>query len=711
MDALDLALKAHAGKATTTIADPLDAALMEHAASEAKEPAKSMKPLARAEAPSLGRTFLNALPKGAANFGDMAGNTLVNLANLGIAGYGVGKRVLTGSADLPDLIPSDALGGYSKIGHALGLINDAYEPTTGAGRAADFVGQVMGGGGLNPQAIGRALLRGNVAPAVRGVVASGASGLGAAAGSELTRDVNTGSESVDNLVKALATFGGGMAPGGFVASRGTAGERVSAATHGVSPQQWAAAEARARQAAGAGAPITGYEALQAETGLNPKMQTQQRIAEQSDAAGGGLTQLMQNRPGANQALFDRAANAVSPANPLPDTLAGGLQSAAQAAIDAARAQGNARAAPFYARSSNDPNVLIPPHEWNAIASDPAVAWALQQTRNNPLLGVQGAQPGSVQWLDAAKKFLDSRGAALEQSGDRYPASQASGAATRITGAVDPVVPDYARARTIVADNMRNVVEPMEQSQVGKLARSDQFPQQAETLLPNKPMDVTPQVVQRTAATLNAQDPNIVRQFVAQFLRGQFNEANQQNMAGPNVFGGSKFAAQVAGNPAQEQNLVAALTSAGASPDQMLTALQIFRAQGMKPAVNSATTANAAEGAALGGVGGFMKNPISNTIGLVDQWRNGGAASDLAAALSSGGNSVGDLASLSYANGAYNPFKQQMLANLLVANQQKKPDAYAEYIKAFDAAPDDQTRRALGEAYAKLLGLPTPPAGP
>lgn len=698
MDALDAALASYAASAPP-VDDPLDVALAAHASStpETKTPPVGEK------VPSNWSVLGNGIAKGAAGFADAIPNALVNVANLGIAGYGTAKGML-GGKDLPDLIPSDSLSGYSKIGHALGLIDDSKDPTNGAQRVIDTTGQFLGGG-VNPRNVMR-LGDGAVTPLAQNLAGLLASGGAAGGASELVRNAHTGSDTIDNLLKAVVPLAAGTGAGGFVASRGTAGDRVGAATEGVTPQQWALARALQDQAQGAGSPITGYEALQAHTGLNPKMQTQQRIAEQSDASNpSGLTAMMQNRPGANAQVFNTAADAIAPHDPLPDTIAGRMQTAATGAITDARQQGNAAAAPFYARTSNDPSVRIPASDWNSLTADPAVAWALQQVQRDPLLGVQNATAGSAQWLDAAKKFLDSRSNALGQSGDRFPAGQASGAATRITGAMDPVLPDYARARGIVAANMQNNVVPMEQSQVGKLSRSDQFPTQAETLLPNKPMDVTPQVVERTANTLNTQDPDIMRQFVGQFLRGQYNEASQQNVAGPNTFGGAKFAAQVAGNPEQEANLMQALRSSGTNSDQMQQAIQIFRAQGMKPGVNSATTTNAAEGNALGGggVGGFVRNPISNTLGLIDSWRNGGAAADLARALGAP-DSVGSLQDLARANGSYSPSRQMLMANLLQSGKQPTDStpAYEAYLKAYEAATDNATRIELGKKYQASL---------
>ena len=74
----------------------------------------------------------------------------------------------------------------------------------------------------------------------------------------------------------------------------------------------------------------------------------------------------------------------------------------------------------------------------------------------------------------------------------------------------------------------------------------------------------------------------------------------------------------------------------------------------------------------GGVGGFMKNPISNTLGVLDSWRNGNAAADLSKALGSGARSVGDIEELARMNGAYNPLQQQALINLLMANRPASP---------------------------------------
>ena len=100
---------------------------------------------------------------------------------------------------------------------------------------------------------------------------------------------------------------------------------------------------------------------------------------------------------------------------------------------------------------------------------------------------------------------------------------------------------------------------------------------------------------------------------------------------------------------------------------MSDALAIFRAQGMKPTVNSATTANAAETGLLGGgkLTDFMTRPWKAVPGLLDSWRNGWATDGLAEALGDP-KSIERLQELARSNGKHNPQQQILLRGLLDA---------------------------------------------
>lgn len=643
--------------------------------SDAQISAAIQKNLNPTPKPSNLNVGANSLVKGAAGIADLLPNAAVNVTNLLRAGGGMVSHALGGKAEnMPDLIPPDTLSGFHKIGEATGAIRPENEPQTPGQRVLDMTGQVIGGGGVNPVAVSRNLARGQLLPVARDLTAATVGGSGAGLAAELTKDVDLNKNEknpsawrdlLSNAIRAGSTFAGGAAPGMIIAAPGTAGERVAAATKGVTSEQLALAKALETEARNRGAPITGYEAIQAITGQNPKMQTQQRIAEQSDHAK-PLTIMMQARPGANTALMENAASTVAPKEMLPDTLAGQLQAAAEGSITAARQQGNAQAKPYYDSAYQQ---SLSPAQASATVFEPALKMAIDKVRKDPLSRAYDKPANSVEVIDAAKRYLDDISNKAGIQGKNTLAANASQGADLAKIVGDAASPDYATARKIVSDNMRNVVDPMKASQVGKLSESNKFETQAGTLLPEKPMDVTPSVVKRTVDTISKQDPDITRKFLAQYLRGTFNEANQQNMTGENVFGGSKFAAKVAGNPAQEENLLAGLKASGANTAEIEAAIRIFRAQGMKPPVNSATQANIAEAGAGSGKGmvDLLMGRLSAATDKVDRMRANWSNKQMVEALAAP-DSVRRIEELARINGAYSPTKQQLLAAMLAATR-------------------------------------------
>lgn len=749
----------------------------------AKQLADYIRSLDGKPRPTPGRmdTFVNALPKGAAGFADSIINTPENVMNLGKMAFGTAATAV-GRPDLaPDVKAPPAR--IDAMGRQAGIIRNSAEPTDAAGRIIDMVGQTFGGGGINPVQAVRNVAGARLLPLARDVSAATFSGTGAGIGSEYADNFKTGNESADTAIKAGLTFLGGAAPSTLIASRGTAGDRAAAALSGVTPKQMELAQALMDKAGKNGTPITAYEAIQAVTGINPKMQTQQRVTEQSDAAGKRLTPMMQARPDANAAMFGKVADTVAPMERHPDMLAGQLQKTAQDAIKAAQEARSQAANPMYrAQRNSDAEAMqaqeVIPQLEGAVTDrlksrDGAVniSGQLQGLQNDmtqaakdfhPVAGMPGFPARYVPHTAVAKQAGEGAGEATAVARQRL--AEARAAETKLNAAADllaqknlpeirqkvgallseldhqikvlgptveglhlralrdeiapkgvPIVypsqlesvyrnnrnkletgpfttsedrtragilgpqvqslkslinevsPSIAEGRQKYADASRDVVDPLKLGQVGKLARSDDFRQQVGTLLPEAPLDVTPSVVKRTADTLGAQDPNILARTLAQYLRGTFNEANQSNTGGQNVFGGAKFAAKVAGNPTQEQNLVQAVKSSGARPDPLQDALAIFRAQGMKPPVNSATTANAAEAAKMGGMVSLLTRPITAVPHMVDNWRNGWATKTLAEVLSDPAG-LKLIRELARENGTYSPAQQQLMVNLLNANR-------------------------------------------
>jgi hypothetical protein len=736
---------------------------------------------------ALGDTALKySAASGLANLLDMVPRGVVNAGNLVRAAAGtVGKASGLLRADqMPALIESDTLDFANPLARRMGLINDKYAPSSPGGKIIDFTTQAVTGGGINPSAIARNAAAGLLKPVVRDLIAAPISGAGAALGNMASQGVNTGNASLDNAAKIGATIAGGMIPGGMIAARGTAGDRAAAVTHGMTPDQWSAADKQARLAAMLKNPVTGFEAIQSVTGMNPKAQTIQRLAEQSDAGTKKLVPMMQGRPAANAAMFGDAFNKISPVGTLPDTLAGTLQKTAVDALQKAKDFRSAAASPDYkAQRASDAEAMGLQDQIGATQGDIAAgtAWkndAIQQAgkwlANSQQMGNKANQIGAMNlgWagnkgaqrylgkseeykgaaqdaVDAAKarqdyidqwtSDLNAKQDALAEKNLPYIKDRVGGflgnldkeikiAGPTVEGGIlksfrDEIAPDGSpiiypsqlesiyknnrnkldlglsptdiqktqagvlgphvksldnliqevspaikQGRQVYAQVSRDVVDPMDVSQVGKLARSDDFKQQSSTFLPDAPADVTPSVISRTAQALRDQNPDILKQFLAQDLRRKYSESSQQNVGGDNVMGGAKYAASVAGNPMQEDNLMAAIQSSGADPQTFQDALSVARAQGYKPAVNSSTFANADEANRLGGMASMLTSPIKSIQAGVDSWRNGMAKNDMARALSSGPESVKDIQNLARANGAYSPSMQQLLINFLQSGQ-------------------------------------------
>jgi hypothetical protein len=731
------------------------------------------------EAPPLWKTALNGIPKGAAGLADTITNAPENVLNLSRMAYGAGMT----AAGRPDLAPTitPPPNRANDLLTKAGIIRPEAEPVNFPGRVADTVGQAIGGG-TNPRAVVNSLSRGAVLPVVRDLAATVASGTGAALAGEAARSVDTGSDAGNTALQTGAMLVGGSAPGAAIAARGTGGDRAAAALKGVTREQLAMAQALQDKARAQGSPITGYEAIQSVTGLNPKMQTQQRIAEQSDSAAKTLTPMMQARPGANATLAGDAFNKIAPVELNPDALGGLMQSGATSAITTAHRNRSAQTGPFYERQRNSDAEAIGLGEQipalqaevanRTAARDQAtqlggkqLAYANEQDR---LAGQWSPVPGqptfpkryapqndrAIEAVESLPEFesarmsradelaaaqtklntaqdalaaknlpaiggkvnsylseLDNRiklagptaeGKILQQLRDQiapngepilYPSQlesvyraardqtklsaiptpeqkTAAGVLGPHVGKLDQLIqsisPDIAAGRALHAQISRDLVSPMEKGQIGKLTRSDEFPQQAGVLLPEKPMDVTPQVVGNTIRTIDAEAPGVPARFLAQQLRGTFNEANGGGIAN-NPMGGYNFAKKVADNPMQRDNLIEALKASRTNPQALTDALDIFQAQGFKPSVNSATASNMAEGSALSGtkVLDTLTRPLSAAGRMTDAWRNGLASKQLAEALASP-DSVKRLQEMARANGTYSPVQQQMLINLLLS---------------------------------------------
>lgn len=448
-----------------------------------------------------------------------------------------------------------------------------YDPQTAPGRIADFAGQVVSTG---PGAI-----------TSRGLAQSGLMGLtGGATGEGVRAFVGDNPYAV-----AAGQLVGTLAGGAPFAARGTVATNANRALQNVTQQQMQAAQSLIDDAAARGVTLTGAEAIAQVTGKN-NLQNIQRVVEQSREGGPIMEAALNARPAQVRAMFDNEMGNIAPQPAAPSATPVALQQAAQGAITDARQAGNRAAAPYYAAAENRP---IPGHDWNTAIANPAVREAMEAVRGSARWGVTNEAPGSLRWLDAAKRWIDDKLVDARPSEARIwnDARATLLDATR-------TVPEYATARQIVAQNRQQVVNPMQASPVGDIARTANLPAeqamqaQAQILAPVAPRALDPNTIRETARTIGRQDPDVLRQWTRQNLEGIFAESSQNLMSGANQAGGAKFATAIAGNPRQQANLQALISSSTGSNDTWIgfrRMLDIMEAEGKRMPAGSMTEFN------------------------------------------------------------------------------------------------------------------------
>lgn len=476
-----------------------------------------------------------------------------------------------------------------------------YQPQTGPGRIADLTAQTMvgGPGSMTQKAV---------------------TGLAAGTAGEAGRTIT------DNPI-AIAVFqmlGAGAASLPFIL-RSVPAENIQNAIQGITPQKLAQAQALMDEAARRGAPLTGAEAIAQVTGKN-SLQDIQRVVESSAKGAPVIQPMMNNRAAATRAAVEQQLDTVAPMPAEPSRTPVRMQQAAEKSITNARQAGNAAAGPSYAQAATE---SIPANRWNTLTTQPAAQKALSSVKAATEYGVTMEREGSIRWLDAAKKWLDAK----IQSPNTTPAERRiwEQGRTAIINEADAASSAYRQGRTTVARNMRDTVNPMQESPVGDIANLKGIPAehamraQSEILMPQAPRALNPATIQKTIATIGQQDPGAARDFVRQNVQAIFDEAAQNLSSGTNQWGGAKFASQVAGNPRQRENLRALIESSSdrTAWNGFNRLLEVLEAQGKRHAPGSQTAQNLrVEGQlSMGGAGALPATVASpnKAMSMIGEW--------------------------------------------------------------------------------------------
>lgn len=223
---------------------------------------------------------------------------------------------------------------------------------------------------------------------------------------------------------------------------------------------------------------------------------------------------------------------------------------------------------------------------------------------------RGGPSAADQFLTAAENAPASR-----QAFGQYYSQQLLGSATDAAGRINPDVlantlrnnQDMLQRFPEISANLnrvgtaRRALQGLEQTPTGALAAStgktgkEQFSAQRNLLFASNPLAGSERTIANTVRAVAARDPVAAQAFVRQHLEQAFNEATQNNLSGPNQFGGPKFAAVVSGNSQQAKNLeaaVRALPQGDLKWNALRKGLDIMEGMGQRQPVGSQTEFNA-----------------------------------------------------------------------------------------------------------------------
>jgi hypothetical protein len=161
--------------------------------------------------------------------------------------------------------------------------------------------------------------------------------------------------------------------------------------------------------------------------------------------------------------------------------------------------------------------------------------------------------------------------------------------------------DYDAALQQQAQLRRDILQPVEEGPVGRVAAATDTAGAGSALLPQNPLTGSAGETADATAALLAQDPDTVMALIRQNLADRYGRASTATQEGSREFAGAKFAKDVAGNPTREEILDAVLSSIpGSSASARLPELiDVLQATGRRKPVGSATSFNTAEMENLG----------------------------------------------------------------------------------------------------------------
>lgn len=469
-----------------------------------------------------------------------------------------------------------------------------YKPQTLPGEYANTIaefapGMVLGGGSL-PQRIMQTAV-----PAITSETAG-----------QVAR------QTVPELEPAARVGGALLGAGGVAAGQTPRGPEamVGKALTGADTAAVQRAEALIQDAATQGVRLTWDEAIQHVTNGATRLSDLRRVVENSRGGGDVIKPLMAERPGQVRAAGDSAIGGIAPNRMDPIEAGRAAQTAADRAVIDTQGDINKATRPYYQAAGSQ---NVGPSDYHPLAADPLYSKALSEVRSDPALNrtVENLPDDSVAVVDLVQRRLREMSDNARVPGQAHTSNlmasnfddARTGAVKAAEGATGGPTGSYGTARLGQALLRDQFLAPLTEGPVGKVAGTNDILAQGRAILPDAPAPGSAAASADAVTRLAARHPDAASNLVHARIRSVFDEATQNIQSGPNQWGGANFAAKIAGNSQQAQNLegtIRALPNGDARWDGFRRFLDVMEATGKRPQQGSATAFNQAEQQALKG---------------------------------------------------------------------------------------------------------------
>lgn len=555
-----------------------------------------------------------------------------------------------------------------------GVFTPEAEFNTPIGKIADFTTQLYTGGGLNPRSISKSLMNKPLPEAAMDISKqfgrTTAQGMVGGSTNEALESIGIENPVAKMLGTATTTAVAGVPMG----MRNTKADIVNRGLQGVTDEQLKMAQILMNDSARMGAPITGAEAIAQVTGKKALLGTQ-RFVEQAPESQATINQFMAGRPEGQRQAFKSSVEVIG-APPSYATPAK-LEQAAGRVVKGAESSVTGNVTPYFTEAGKN---AVAKADIEGMLQNPRIAEAIDHVRSVGTYGVKNEPQNSLKTLIAAKQYLDD-----QYSSQMNALTGAQKNAGRVTWSADRqldeylnrVSPEYAQGSRKFEVAQNTQIQPLKTGPVGIIAEGGNA---TETLMPRNPVNLYPADIKRTAELLRRKSPEALPEWTRQQLEAEFNKSARNLQSGASETAGPKFAASIAGNKQQRDNLRTLVTETGGMQawqgfDRFL---DVMEAQGQRLPANSATSFNEMARQELGG-GVLTKaatpiTPSRLTKGL-EQWQMGNNAQALAKMLVDP-NAVEQLKEL--ARTGPRSAKAQLIANSLLSGYiAQKPEITEE----------------------------------